>query len=315
VRGIRRAAAAAFAVVVLAMPYAVAAAPRLLCLDPIRPCAKPLQGPDLTPYRGLGTWVDAYDFSREYHGRLTPSAVDTMAKQGVKTLYLQAAKERAGSKDLLSPDLLEQYLDKAHSHGMQVVAWFLPRLVDTNDDWRHIQAILDFRTDKGNTFDAFGLDIESREVGDVKTRNARLVALSQRIADATGDDLAISAIVVPPVVTDVINPKFWPDFPWTELKPLYDVWVPMDYWTNRKVSSGYRDAYKYTADNVRLLREDLQDPNALVHVAGGIGDESTTKDYDGFVRAANDGKTMGVSCYDWATTAQSAYATLRKGPA
>ena len=315
---VRRSVAVLLAVAVLGAPYAVALGPdKPLCVEPVLPCPKPIvepDGPDLTAYDGLGSWVDAYDFAREFgSARTKPSVVDEMAREGVRTLYIQAAKDRDGVGDLVSPDLLGQFLERAHARGMKVVAWYLPRFVDPNRDWRHVDAILKFRS-HGHAFDGLGIDIESRENGNLQQRNDRLVALSARTREAAGT-MAVSAIVVPPVVTDVINPKFWPDFPWSRIKASYDVWVPMGYWTNRKPGSEYRDAYRYTTENVRLLRQDLADPEAVVHVAGGIGNEATSKDYERFVKAAHDSRSVGVSCYDWAVTARSAYAILRKGPA
>jgi hypothetical protein len=124
--------------------------------------------------------------------------------------------------------------------------------------------------------------------------------------------LPLGAIVMPPVVTDVINPGFWPNFPWRGLRPLFDAWLPMSYWTNRSADSPYRDAYRYSADNVRLLRQDLGDPAAPVHVIGGIGDTSTTADYQRFGRASADTATIGRSIYDWATTAAGAWPILRR---
>lgn len=319
--GVRRSVAALFAVALVGAQYAIAAAPapardRPLCLEPVIACPKPVpvpEGRDLTAYDGLGTWVDAYDFAREFgHARTKPSVVDHMAREGVRTLYIQAAKDRDGVGDLVSPDLLGQFLERAHARGMKVVAWYLPRFVDPNRDWRHIDAILKFRSN-GHRFDGIGIDIESRENGNLQQRNDRLVALSQKTRQAAGQ-MAVSAIVVPPVVTDVINKKFWPEFPWDRIKSSYDVWVPMGYWTNRKPGTEYRDAYRYTTENVRLLRENLKDPEAVVHIAGGIGNEATSKDYERFVKGAHDARTVGVSCYDYATTAQSAWSILRKGP-
>ena len=318
---VRRSVAALLAIGVLGMPYAIASpGERPLCLDPVIACPKPKPEPpppppkpDTSAYRGLGSWVDAYDFAREFgKARTKPTVVDEMAREGVKTLYIQAAKDRDCVGDLVSPDLLGQFLERAHARGMKVIAWYLPRFLDPERDFRHVDAMLKFRSN-GHAFDGIGIDIESRENGNVSQRNERLVALSQRVRKAAGLK-SVSAIVVPPVVTDVINPRFWPDFPWSRIKSSYDVWVPMGYWTNRKQGTEYRDAYRYTADNVRLLRENLADPNALVHVAGGIGDEATSTDYDRFVRAARDTRSTGVSVYDWATTARSAYAYLRKGP-
>lgn len=325
--GVRRSVLAVVAVAVLGVQYAIAAGPqpraddRLFCLEPVFACPKPTPvepdrpaARDTSAYRGLGSWVDAYDFSREFgYARTKPTVVDEMAREGIKTLYIQAAKDRDGVGDLVSPDLLGQFLERAHARKMKVVAWYLPRFVDPERDWRHIDAILKFRSN-GHAFDGIGIDIESRENGDVKQRNDRLVALSQRTRRAAGR-MAVSAIVVPPVVTDVMNPRFWPDFPWGRIKSSYDVWVPMSYWTNRKPGSEYRDAYRYTTENVRLLRENVQDPNAIVHVAGGEGTKATSNDYDRFVKGARDSRSVGVSVYDWAVTARSAYATLRKGPA
>ena len=321
--GVRKSVAALVALAILGVPYAVAAPrdERPLCLDPVLACPKPPPEPsetrpparDTSAYVGLGSWVDAYDFSREFgNARTTPSVVDEMAREGIRTLYIQGAKDRDGVGDLVSPDLLGQFLERAHARKMKVVAWYLPRFLDESRDLRHVQAMLDFRS-HGHAFDGIGIDIESRENGDVKQRNERLVRLSQRARSAAGTR-SVSAIVVPPVVTDVMNTKFWPDFPWTRIKASYDVWVPMGYWTNRKEGSEYRDAYRYTTENVRLLRENVQDPAAVVHVAGGVGTKATSNDYERFVRAAHDSRSVGVSVYDWAVTARSAYAILRKGP-
>jgi hypothetical protein len=236
-----------------------------------------------------------------------------MAKQGIRTLYIQAAKDSNGSgTGVLSADLLGQFLERAHARKMRVVAWYLPRLVDPARDWTHFDAILKFRS-HGQAFDTIGIDIESREEGDVNRRNDRLVALSTQLRKAAGP-MAISAIVVPPVVTDVINPKFWPGFPWSRIEPSYDVWIPMSYYTNRGRQPEWRDAYKYSSENVKLLRKDLGDGKAVVHVAGGVGTDSTAKDYDGLVRAAKDTACVGASSYDFAVTAGSAWPTLRKSP-
>jgi hypothetical protein len=317
-------------------PYALAATrsrTKPICLDPVIPCPAPAEEPpDPTPtpspqptaapkthdpvaYRGLGTWVDAYDFSREFSKAATkPGSVDDMARQGVKTLYIQAAKDKdGGGTGVLSPDLLGQFLERAHAHKMRVVAWYLPRFVDPGRDGAHVDAMLRF-TSHGHRFDSIGIDIESREVGDVNQRNDRLVALSANLRKAAGAT-AVSAIVVPPVVTDVINPKFWPNFPWSRIKSSYDVWLPMSYYTTRGKQPEWRDAYKYSSENVKLLRKDLGNAGAAVHVVGGVGTDSTANDYDGLVRAARDAKCLGTSSYDYAVTAGSAWATLRRGPA
>ncbi|HEU0130251.1 MAG TPA: hypothetical protein VFQ85_04580 [Mycobacteriales bacterium] len=322
-RRVRRAVAVVLAVVTLTAPYALAAAPPpRLCVEPVLTCPKPKPAPapkpkpkprDLSAYHGLGTWVDAYDFSREYKGRIAPSAVDDMAAQGVKTLYIQGAKDRNGGETgVLSPDLLGDFLERAHAKKIKVVAWYLPRFVDANRDWGHLDALLKFRSAHGQAFDSIGVDIESTEQSDLKTRNDRLVALSTKLRNGAGT-MATSAIVIPPVVTDKINTKYWPDFPWERLKGSYDVWIPMAYYTNRTKQPEWRDAYKYVTENVKLLRGHVGSA-AVVHAAGGVGTDSTSADYDGLVRGATDAKCVGASSYDYGVTARGAWATLRKSP-
>ncbi|HVF04299.1 MAG TPA: hypothetical protein VNA20_05630 [Frankiaceae bacterium] len=319
--GARRALTTLLAVATLVTPFAVANA--VFCVEPVRPCPKPApvepdshkpKPRDLSAYRGLGTWVDAYDFSPEFgYARTKPSSVDEMARQGVKTLYIQGAKDRdGGGTGVLSADLLGQFVEKAHAHKMKVVGWYLPRFVDPKRDWSHVDAMLKFRTKNGHRFDSIGIDIESTEHSDLKSRNARLVDLSTKLRKAAGTT-STSAIVIPPVVTDKINPRYWPEFPWAQLKASYDVWIPMSYHTNRNNQPEWRDAYKYSTENVKLLRGHVGS-SAPVHLAGGVGTTSTAKDYDGLVRAAKDTRCLGASSYDYAVTASSAWATLRKSP-
>src|SRR4051812_44658680 len=80
-------------------------------------------------YRGLGTWVDVYDWSRTY-GRGTlvgPADVERMAEAGVQTLYIQTTRWDAPT-DVLDPDLLVPMIRRAQARGLRVVAWYLPTL-------------------------------------------------------------------------------------------------------------------------------------------------------------------------------------------
>jgi hypothetical protein len=200
-------------------------------------------------------------------------------------------------------DLLQQLISRAHARGIQVIGWYLPTLEDLNNDMRRIYAVSQLAVD------GVAIDIESRKVADVAERNRRLVALSGAIRQYL-PDRTIGAIVLPPVVMEVINTNYWPDFPWTELVPYYDVWLPMSYWTNRTESSGYRDAYRYTAEDIVRLRRNLNQPAAIVHTIGGIGDKTTSADIDGMVRAAAEQATIGGSIYDWRTTSSDLWPKL-----
>ena len=58
------------------------------------------------------------------------------------------------------------------------------------------------------------------------------------------------------------------------MAPSYDAWMTMGYWTNRKPDSGYRDAYRYTRENIDRLRVNLGNPDAIVHPIGGLAAET-----------------------------------------
>ena len=271
----------------------------------------------LEPYEELGTWVDVYDYVPAFQSggappAVTPASVDDMAALGVRTLYLQAAQEDARSPGgTIDPELLGQFLRRAHDNGVAVVGWYLPRLGDIDADLRHVRAIHRFEAG-GERFDGLALDVEWTEgVPDVQARNDALVDFSERARALVGDREALAAIVLEPVLLEVVNPLYWPDFPWRRVEPHYDVWMPMSYWTNRSDDSGYRDGFRYTEENVRRLRRNLRDEDATVHTIGGIGDGATPADYEGFVRASREVDAVGWSVYDFDTISSSAWPRLR----
>lgn len=280
--------------------------------------AKPRLAPevrDLAPYRGLGTWVDAYDYAPAFAeggpSPVTPASVDDMARLGVDTLYLQASKDDDRSPGMLVHEVLvRRFLLRAHEAGMRVVAWFLPKLADVDADTRRIRHLLDYEAD-GHRFDGVAVDVEWTEsVPDTRERNRRLVELSERVAEAAAGD-PVGVIVFPPVATEVINPALWPAFPYRKLAAHYDVWMTMGYWTFRSEESGYRDARKYTDENIRRLRANVGDPDVPVHPIGGIGDLANRADYEGFVAAARGNGALGWSVYDFLTTSSAAWPSLR----
>jgi hypothetical protein len=270
----------------------------------------------LDAYRGLGAWMDAYDYAAAYQagGRAAPlgaNAVDDMARHGVRTLFVQAAREDSRADGaLVDPALLGDLLVRAHRAGLRVVAWYLPRFGDVDADLAHIKAMSGFRA-LGHRFDGIAVDIElTDDVPDTATRNSRLISLSEQVRTEMGND-TVGAIVLPPVQTEVVNPQLWPAFPWRDLAPLYDTWLPMSYWTFRKASSGYHDGYTYNEESTRRLRRDLGDPEAPVHAIGGIADEVTPAELDDFARSLVDTNAIGGSVYDWATLTPADRAELQ----
>lgn len=273
------------------------------------------------PYAGLGAWVDVFDFDPAYQRDgeapvVTVADLDVMAAYGVETLYLQAARldEERTPDGLVAPELVAELLDAAHDRGIAVVAWYLPLFGDIGADLERLELLRDFRTARGDRFDGVAVDIEATAtVEDDGIRSARLVELSERMRELGPTDDVWGAIVLPPTLIEVVNPDFWPGFPWAELAPLYDVWLPMSYWSGRTEASGLRDGLVYNLDAVERMRANLADPEAVVHSIGGIGDAITEAELADFVDSLRQTASIGGSIYDYRTLSAGGWAILRDG--
>lgn len=260
---------------------------------------------EVDAYAGHGAWVDVFDFDPAYQSggepAITVESLDEMAEHGVETVYLQAARLDERTPDgVVSPLLLYQFLRRAHERDLDVVAWYLPKFGDVDADVQRVELLERFEV-FGEQFDGIAIDIEDNAtVPDHDDRSTRLVDFSRRARDIVGDG-ALGAIVLPPVQIEVVNPDFWPGFPYAPLSDLYDVWMPMSYWTFRSQDSGYNDGFTYNEESTRRLRDDLDDEDALVHGIGGIGDLASPEALTDFARSLAETDSIGGSIYDWAT--------------
>ncbi|MGH9180973.1 MAG: hypothetical protein ACRDY5_04585, partial [Acidimicrobiales bacterium] len=247
-----------------------------------------------------------YDWSVTFTGgrpTVQPADVARMAAMGVQTLFIQASKHDSPT-DVLEPERLNAFVSQARNLGMSTVAWYLPTLVDVGRDLARLRAVAGVAG-----FDGLAVDIEARNVVDVAERSRRLIELSQALRQALPGRV-IGAVVMPPVQLEVVNPRYWPSFPYREIAPSYDVWMTMGYWTFRTSASGYRDPYSYTKENVIRLRRNVGDPNLAVHPVGGIGTGTTAADVEAYKRAITDVGAFGGGLYDWNTTAPSLWPAL-----
>jgi hypothetical protein len=255
-------------------------------------------------YRGLGTWVDLYDV-RAWDDPV--AAVDDMQAHGVHTLFLETSNY-GWSTDLNRPDAMGALIEAAHARGMKVVAWYLPGFKDPARDWTRVKAALDFRSASGQKFDSFTLDIEASIVKDVGTRTTRLAALSRRLRAAVGTRYALGACIPSPAgMAD--NATYWPQFPYKTLAGIYDVFVPMGYYTYH--GDGYANAYRDTLDNIRIIREQTGQPTVPIHVIGGDATKSSLTETTAYVRALRQSGALGGSLYDWASTSAADWQALQ----
>lgn len=239
-------------------------------------------------YSGLGSWVDLYNKRPWKH---PDQVVAEMASRGVQTIYLETSSYKF-RKAIVHPEAVGTYIDLAHEYGMSVVAWYVPSFKPVDRDYRRSLAAIGYVSPTGQTFDSFALDIEVTVVGDVAERNARTRRLSRAIRSAVGDDYPLAAIVPDPV-----GSLYWTEFPYRALGAVYDVFLPMSYFTFRVDGAG--DVRRYIRANVRAVRERTALPDVPVHPIGGIADVAPRDEVDAYVDAVFAEQAFGGSFYDF----------------
>ena len=224
----------------------------------------------------------------------------------MRTLYLQTSNSNR-SADLVRPAGLGRLVDSAHARGLRVVAWYLPTLLCPARDLRRALAAIRFRTQTGGSFDSFALDIESSSVRSPVLRNARLLDLSRRLRTAVGPSYALGAIIPSPRGMEILR-HYWPRFPYSDLYRIYDVFLPMAYFSYR--AHGTAPVTRYVQRSVEIIRARTGDPDVAIHVIGGISQRTSPAEARGFMRAVRGCRTLGFSLYDFAGTSTAAWRTL-----
>ncbi len=261
--------------------------------------------PSLVPYAGLGTWLDIYATS---YWDNPAREVAAMAHDGVRTLYLQTGNysQQANRAEL------GRFVDAAHAHGIRIVAWYLPSFANPRQDARRSLAAIRFRSAQGERFDSFALDIESSIVTSESLRNERLVSLSERLRKAVGPRYALGAIIPSPLGM-IRHRHYWRSFPYRAVARLYDVLLPMAYFTDRDVHS-IHGVRTYVAADFVVIRHRTGNPHVPIHAIGGISESMTAADTTGFMRAVADCHPLGYSLYAFSVMRAGMWPKLR-GPA
>ena len=247
------------------------------------------------PFAGNGTWVSI--FSGDDVWGHPERHVRRMHGFGVRTLYLQTASStNPVGTDLYRPSQIGRFLHAAHARGMRVVAWYLPPMRRVSREHERAMAAIDFRSSRGQRFDAFALDIEpSASTPSGQLRNDNLRRLSRRIRASAGEGYRLGAIIPSPRGM-AVSTGFWPDFPYETVDAFYDVVMPMSYHTYRV--EGAVETYAYTMDNIAFLRARLG-PEVSIHMIGGESGASGPRETGAFVAACNDARVTGASLWHY----------------
>lgn len=270
-----------------------------------KPKLKPKPAANLDVYRRLGAWVDVFDYA--LRDQMDPvSAVDEMARRGVRTLYLETSRWKEGS-DIVGPEAVSAFLDRARLRGIAVVGWYVPGFVDMERDIRRSLAVLQFATPSGSRFSGLAPDLESREEvgGDQARFNDGITEYSRRLRAAVPSGMTLGAIVVD-AKNNERSPARWEGYPWREIARLYDAVLPMAYWTATK--KGASDCFALNIDTAAYMPDVVRKTEALMggkkpfHLIGGVANCVTEAEVAGYVAASRQLGSLGGGLYDFATT-------------
>lgn len=257
----------------------------------------------LIAYRGLGAWVDVFD---RHIWRRPEATVRSLARRGVRSLFLQTGTY--GLREAIRyPRATARFLEAAHARGMRVVGWYVPDFAHLRRDLNRAMAAVRFRTVRGHAFDSVALDIEATRVADDRLRVERLLRLSGRLRRRVGPRYPLGAIVPSPLR----GPSFWPIFPTAALADIYDVMLPMAYWTPQRWR-GEGGAFRYISESLHRLKREANGRRVPIHMIGGIARPASRSEVRGFVRAVREGKLPGASMYDVATSDEGDWAALSR---
>jgi hypothetical protein len=260
--------------------------------------------PAATPavFNGAATWVDIFDTPVYAQPEQTAARI---AARGVRTVFAETANYRA-VQDVVKPAELGRFVQALQARGVAVVGWYLPGFKQPGKDLRRTRAMLNFATPAGRRFDAVALDIEALVVTNVPRRTQRMLDLARTLRAEAGE-MPVAAITYPPRMLER-HLSWWPGFPWAELVPLVDAFVPMAYTGGG--FRGYDATYGYVARSLKLLRQAIG-PGVVVHAAGGVANRMNAEELKAFVDAVrDDGTISGWSFYDYQTTTSGGWSAL-----
>jgi hypothetical protein len=266
------------------------------------------QHPNVAPFQGMGVWVDIYDDAAWAD---PAAAVAGMAANDVRTLYLETSNFHRPFP-FVDKRGVAAFVDATHDAGMQIVAWYLPGFVDVGLDAKRSKAAIRFRTDAGNGFDGFALDIEAPDVADVSARTARLLDLSRRLRTFAGDAYPLGGIIPSPRGI-VVHKEYWPGFPYADLAAIYDAIMPMSYFTWHHPTGS--STHRYLTQNIRIIRREVGSDQVPIHVIGGIAQDSSVAQAQAFVNVLRERGAIGGSYYTYPGVDDAEWPVLREIPA
>jgi hypothetical protein len=255
----------------------------------------------LVALRGLGAWVDLYDYGKS--GTAAAAALaDQAASHSVTTIWVETS--RYNTPNIAYPAPLAALMDRAAKRHIRVIAWVLPEFSSVSTDLAKARAAAAFHTASGHRFADLGLDIEVTSGADAADRSARMLDIASALHHHIGMPLVA---ITPPPVAFSRHPSYWPGFPWRSLAARADAIATMGYWSY----SHDAEPGVYTKAVLDQTRSLVGSSSYPIHVIGGLAADTSASGAASFCRTAKSGHAIGASLYDLASTPAALWARLQ----
>jgi hypothetical protein len=262
------------------------------------------------PVYGKGMWFTNY---LPQHSNIS-ALIDAAKLAGVTHLYAEVAITQYG---FFGRNTLDRLLPAAHAAGISVIGWVYPNLANIAGDVRMTQEVAQYVTRSGDRVDGIATDVET--VDDT----ASVFCYGQLVRALLGLDTLL--------VAAVYHPFAQPYYPYAAIAASWNVIAPMDYWHSRDLRSySASQVERFVADSITTIRAAMASmPTGAAAMAlpveelgqtydmysgDGTGDQAapTGAEIQSDLQTARALGCIGVSFFEWQTTTQAEWASIKQ---
>jgi hypothetical protein len=139
-----------------------------------------------------------------------------------------------------------------------------------------------------------------------------LLDLSTRLRSFAGESYPLGGIIPSPRGI-VVHKDYWPGFPYADLAAIYDVIMPMSYFTWHHPTGP--STHLYLTQNIRIIQREVGSDQVPIHVIGGIAQDASLEQAQAFVDVLRERGAIGGSYYTYTGVHGAEWSVLRQIPA
>lgn len=184
-----------------------------------RPFAQTPRSP-LDGVKGKGAWLMIFDGDwNDPDADRAAELVNSALQADVSHLYIRVADSR---HHFYGATALQDLLPMAHAHGLRVIGWIEPMLIDPSSDTGDALAAAWFE-EQGQRLDGLALTIEGTRTSDPNVGQYLSGIRSGQELDGLGDNYLLIASTLP-------TPYDHPGYAYATMSRYCQVFAPMVYW-------------------------------------------------------------------------------------